>query len=53
MSYPTDFGGLLRDVGKFFDPKPISRVRQLQNLNFEYNWSLLGYVCPEKIADMW
>ena len=32
----------------FFDLGPILYVRQLQNLNFEYTWSLR----PEKITDM-
>ena len=36
INYPADFGGLSRAVGK------ILCVRQLQNLNFEYTWSLLG-----------
>ena len=26
MSYPPNFGGLPRGIGKFFDPKPISGV---------------------------
>ena len=42
INYPADFGGLSHAVGKFFDPGPILCVRQLQNLNFEYTWSLLG-----------
>ena len=36
MSYPPDFEGLPCAVGNFFDPKAISGVRQLQNLNLEY-----------------
>ena len=42
VNYPADFGGLSLAVGNFFDPGPILYVRQLQNLNFEYTWSLLG-----------
>ena len=42
INYPPDFDGLPRAVGKFFDPGPILYVWQLQNLNFEYTWSLLG-----------
>ena len=42
INYPPDFGGLPRAVEKVFDPKPILGVPELQNLNLEYSWSLLG-----------
>ena len=38
---------------KFFYPGPILCVRQLQYLNFEYTWSLLGHVVLPKNKSEW
>ena len=48
INYPADFGGLSRAVGKFFWTR-----NQLQNLNFEYTWSLLGHVVLPKNRFKW